>query len=72
MKGSYCANSKWSDPVYEAELARRRYLRRDPDDQLVADSLENWIQKSRRYYRLPLVAEQSRWLKVCYSNSTYR
>ncbi len=33
---------------YEAELARRRYLRCDPDNRLVADSLEaEWNQKLR-------------------------
>ena len=33
---------------YEAELARRRYLRVDPDNRLVADSLEaDWNQKLR-------------------------
>jgi DNA invertase Pin-like site-specific DNA recombinase len=34
---------------YEAELARRRYLRVDPDNRLVADSLEaDWNDKLRR------------------------
>jgi hypothetical protein len=33
---------------YEAELARRRYLRVDPDNRLVADTLEaDWNQKLR-------------------------
>jgi DNA invertase Pin-like site-specific DNA recombinase len=35
---------------YEAELAQRRYLRVDPDNRLVADSLEaDWNQKLRAY-----------------------
>jgi len=35
---------------YEAELARRRYLKVDPDNRLVADSLEaDWNDKLRRH-----------------------
>jgi hypothetical protein len=37
---------------YEAELARRRYMRVDPDNRLVADSLEaEWNSKLRTLMR---------------------
>jgi hypothetical protein len=35
---------------YEAELARRRYMKADPDNRLVADTLEaEWNDKLRRH-----------------------
>ena len=46
---------------YEAELARRRYMRVDPDNRLVADSLEaEWNQALRA-----LTAAQERYEKQC-------
>lgn len=46
---------------YEAELARRRYLRVDPDNRLVADSLEaDWNDKLRRLAETQEVCERQR------------
>jgi len=46
---------------YEAELARRRYLRVDPDNRLVADSLEaDWNDKLRLLTEAQQVCEQQR------------
>jgi hypothetical protein len=43
---------------YEAEVARRRYMKVDPDNRLVADELErDWSQKLRAF------AENFPWLK---------
>ncbi len=42
------AGNKWSERVYEADLAQRRYLHVDPANRLVADSLEaDWNEKLR-------------------------
>lgn len=44
---------------YEAELARRRYLKVDPDNRLVADALEaDWNERLRRLDELQLQHEQ--------------
>jgi hypothetical protein len=46
---------------YEAELARRRYLRVDPDNRLVADSLEaDWNDKLRLLAEAQEVCERQR------------
>jgi hypothetical protein len=46
---------------YEAELARRRYLKVDPDNRLVADSLEaDWNARLRRLDSLQQEHEQQR------------
>ena len=46
---------------YEAELAQRRYLRVDPDNRLVADSLEaDWNQKLRAHAAAQEEYEQQR------------
>ena len=46
---------------YEAELARRRYLKVDPDNRLVADNLEaDWNERLRRLNDLTLAQEQQR------------
>ena len=46
---------------YEAELARRRYLRVDPDNRLVADSLEaDWNSKLKLLTEAQQVCEQQR------------
>jgi Recombinase zinc beta ribbon domain/Recombinase len=46
---------------YEAELARRRYLRVDPDNRLVADSLEaDWNDKLRRLAEAQEACERQR------------
>ena len=46
---------------YEAELAQRRYLRVDPDNRLVADSLEaDWNQKLRTLAEVQQEYEQRR------------
>lgn len=46
---------------YEAELARRRYLRVDPDNRLVADSLEaDWNDKLRLLAQAQEACEQQR------------
>lgn len=46
---------------YEAELARRRYLRVDPDNRLVADSLEaDWNGKLKLLAEAQQVCEQQR------------
>lgn len=46
---------------YEAELARRRYLKVDPDNRLVADSLEaDWNDRLRRLDTLQQEHEQQR------------
>ncbi len=46
---------------YEAELARRRYLKVDPDNRLVADSLEaDWNARLRRLDTLQQEQEQQR------------
>jgi DNA invertase Pin-like site-specific DNA recombinase len=46
---------------YEAELARRRYLRVDPDNRLVADSLEaDWNNKLRLLAEAQEVCERQR------------
>ncbi|HEY0942347.1 MAG TPA: recombinase family protein [Steroidobacter sp.] len=46
---------------YEAELARRRYLKVDPDNRLVADSLEaDWNAKLRSLDKLQQQHEQQR------------
>ena len=46
---------------YEAELARRRYLRVDPDNRLVADSLEaDWNNKLRLLAEAHEVCQQQR------------
>lgn len=46
---------------YEAELARRRYLRVDPDNRLVADSLEaDWNDKLRLLAETQEVCERQR------------
>jgi hypothetical protein len=46
---------------YEAELARRRYLRVDPDNRLVADSLEaDWNDKLRRLAEAQEICERQR------------
>jgi len=46
---------------YEAELARRRYLKVDPDNRLVADALEaDWNDKLRSLSRLQQEYEQAR------------
>lgn len=50
---------------YEVELARRRYMRVDPDNRLVADSLEaEWNQALRA-----LAAAQERYEKQCETGS---
>jgi DNA invertase Pin-like site-specific DNA recombinase len=49
---------------YEADLARRRYMRVDPDNRLVADSLEaEWNQTLRA-----LTAAQEHYEKQCQAN----
>jgi len=46
---------------YESELARRRYLRVDPDNRLVADSLEaDWNDKLRRLTQAQQECERQR------------
>jgi DNA invertase Pin-like site-specific DNA recombinase len=46
---------------YEAELARRRYLKVDPDNRLVADTLEaNWNERLRRLDGLQQEHEKQR------------
>ncbi len=46
---------------YEAELARRRYLKVDPDNRLVADALEaDWNERLRRLDTLQQEHEQQR------------
>jgi len=46
---------------YEAELARRRYLKVDPDNRLVADALEaDWNERLRRLDTLQREHEQQR------------
>lgn len=46
---------------YEAELARRRYLKVDPDNRLVADALEaNWNEQLRRLDTLQQEHERQR------------
>jgi len=46
---------------YEAELARRRYLKVDPDNRLVADTLEaDWNERLRRLDALQQQHEQQR------------
>jgi hypothetical protein len=46
---------------YEAELARRRYLKVDPDNRLVADALEaDWNERLRRLDDLQQAQEQQR------------
>jgi DNA invertase Pin-like site-specific DNA recombinase len=46
---------------YEAELARRRYLKVDPDNRLVADALEaNWNEQLRRLDALQQEHERQR------------
>jgi DNA invertase Pin-like site-specific DNA recombinase len=46
---------------YEADLARRRYLRVDPDNRLVADSLEaDWNEKLRRLAEAQEACERQR------------
>lgn len=46
---------------YEAELARRRYLKVDPDNRLVADTLEaDWNERLRRLDTLQQEHEQQR------------
>jgi hypothetical protein len=46
---------------YEAELAQRRYLRVDPDNRLVADTLEaNWNSKLRALHEAQQLYEQER------------
>ena len=51
---------------YEADLARRRYMQVDPDNRLVADSLEaNWNEKLRA-----LKASQEQYERGCQSDRT--
>jgi DNA invertase Pin-like site-specific DNA recombinase len=46
---------------YEAELAQRRYLRVDPDNRLVADTLEaDWNRKLRALHEAQHLCEQER------------
>jgi Arc/MetJ family transcription regulator len=50
---------------YEAELARRRYMRVDPDNRLVADELEaDWNKKLRE-----MVEAQEKYEKYCADKS---
>lgn len=54
-------NSQLERARYEAELARRRYLKVDPDNRLVADSLEaDWNAKLRSLDTLQQQHEQQR------------
>ena len=48
MRLTNCANNRWSGREYEANLARRRFMQVDPDNRLVADTLEaEWNEKLR-------------------------
>ena len=45
---------------YEVELARRRYLRVDPDNRLVADALESDWNEKLRLYQISLECDEQR------------
>ena len=61
MKWSVCAKQQVERARYEAELAQRRYMRVDPDNRLVADTLEaDWNRKLRALQEAQQEYEQQR------------